>query len=151
MWNFKGYLWNSTQNILPIHWKMWFLYNIEILRALRFKSSYSFLKRPPEISTVSWTQRQGWFLVNRNDDWNIFTRTTLNWALPSIGIHIAIYVQWLTKVLSVLLCLEIRLKNIRYQPKQHSLINDGIFGDSMATILNFRLWDIWVHLKCTSE
>ena len=22
VWNFKGYLWNSTQNILPIHWKM---------------------------------------------------------------------------------------------------------------------------------
>ena len=27
----------------------WFLYNIEILRALRFKSSYAFLKRPPAI------------------------------------------------------------------------------------------------------
>ena len=47
VWNFKGTLWNSTQNILPIHWKMRFLYNIEILRALRFKSSYAFLKRPP--------------------------------------------------------------------------------------------------------
>ena len=47
MWNFKGTLWNSTQNILPTHWKTWFLYNIEILRALRFKSSYAFLKRPP--------------------------------------------------------------------------------------------------------
>ena len=34
------------QNILPIHWKIWLLYNIEILRALRFKSSYAFLKRP---------------------------------------------------------------------------------------------------------
>ena len=41
MWNFKGTLWNSTQNILPIHWKIWLLYNIEILRALRFKSSYA--------------------------------------------------------------------------------------------------------------
>ena len=39
-WNFKGTLWNSTQNILPIHWKIWFLCNFEILRALRFKSSY---------------------------------------------------------------------------------------------------------------
>ena len=47
MWNFKGTLWNSTQNILPIHWKIRFLYNIEILRALRFKSSYAFFKRPP--------------------------------------------------------------------------------------------------------
>ena len=47
VWNFKGTLWNSTQNIIPIHWKIWFLCNFEILRALRFKSSYVFLKRPP--------------------------------------------------------------------------------------------------------
>ena len=47
VWNFKGTLWNSTQNILPIHWKIWFLYNTEILKALRFESSYAFLKRPP--------------------------------------------------------------------------------------------------------
>ena len=33
-------------DILPKHWKMWLLYNIEILRALRFKSSYVFLKCP---------------------------------------------------------------------------------------------------------
>ena len=48
VWNFKGTLWNSTQNILSIHWKILFLYNIEILRALRFKSSYSFLKHSPD-------------------------------------------------------------------------------------------------------
>ena len=34
VWNFKGYLWNSTQNILPIHWKMWILFTSENLRAL---------------------------------------------------------------------------------------------------------------------
>ena len=38
--------WNSTQNILPIHWKIWFLYNIEILKALRFTRKYAVLKRP---------------------------------------------------------------------------------------------------------
>ena len=37
VWNFKGYLWNSTKNILPICWKMQFLYNADILRDLRFK------------------------------------------------------------------------------------------------------------------
>ena len=47
VWNFKVTLWNSTQNITPIYWKIWFLYNIEISRALRFQSSYAFLKRPP--------------------------------------------------------------------------------------------------------
>ena len=45
--NFKGTLWNFTQNILPIHWKIWFSYNIEILRAFRFMSLYAFLKCPP--------------------------------------------------------------------------------------------------------
>ena len=53
MWNFKGTLWNSTQNILLIHWKIRFLYNIGILRALRFKSPYAFLKRPPVSSPKS--------------------------------------------------------------------------------------------------
>ena len=46
VWNFKGYLWNSTQNILPIHWKTWFLYNVKNLRAPRFMSSYAFFKCP---------------------------------------------------------------------------------------------------------
>ena len=50
VWNFKGNLSNSTQNILSIHWKIRFLYNIEILRALGFKSSWVFLKRPPVLS-----------------------------------------------------------------------------------------------------
>ena len=44
----------KKQNILPMHWMVWFLCNIEILRALRFKSSYALLKRPqglyPKIS-----------------------------------------------------------------------------------------------------
>ena len=33
VWNFKGYLWNSTQNIWPIHWKMWILFTCENFRA----------------------------------------------------------------------------------------------------------------------
>ena len=33
VWNFKGTLWNSTQNILPIHWKMCILFTSENLRA----------------------------------------------------------------------------------------------------------------------
>ena len=56
MWNFKGYLWNSTRNILPIHWKMWILFTGENLRALRFKSSLVFLKRPPG----PWCKFSGW-------------------------------------------------------------------------------------------
>ena len=55
MWNFKGNLWNSTQNIFPIHWKILFLYNIYILRVLRFKSPYVFSKHPLEMgSDILW-------------------------------------------------------------------------------------------------
>ena len=39
VWNFKGTLWNSTQNILSIHWKMCILFESDNFRALRFKSS----------------------------------------------------------------------------------------------------------------
>ena len=45
-WNFKGTLWNSTQNILPIHGKICNLFNCENWRALRYKSSYAFLEHP---------------------------------------------------------------------------------------------------------
>ena len=45
-WNCKGYLWNSTQNILPKHWKIRMLYNVENLRAPWSMSSYAFLKHP---------------------------------------------------------------------------------------------------------
>ena len=50
-WNFKGYLWNSTQNILSIHWKIQFLCKIEILRALRLISSYTSPPPPPSRMT----------------------------------------------------------------------------------------------------
>ena len=30
VWNFKGNLWNSTQNVLPIHWKKRFWYKVDI-------------------------------------------------------------------------------------------------------------------------
>ena len=50
-----GNLWNSTQNILPMHWKMQILFTGENLRALRFKSSYVVLKCPPDIFVLSHT------------------------------------------------------------------------------------------------
>ena len=62
MWNFKGNLWNSTQNILPIHWKIWFLCNIEILRALGFDSSWVCLKRPRLWYTRAATHCEEWKL-----------------------------------------------------------------------------------------
>ena len=46
VWNFKGPLWNSTQNTLLIDWKMIISYNVGNLRAPGLKSSRAFLKRP---------------------------------------------------------------------------------------------------------
>ena len=43
----KGAFGISKQNILPIHWKIWFLHNVENLRALRFKSLHTFMKLSP--------------------------------------------------------------------------------------------------------
>ena len=51
MWKFKEYIGNSTQNILPIHWRMQFLYKAQ---------SSKILKRPTptSIRTIElfWTQ-----------------------------------------------------------------------------------------------
>ena len=41
---FQKVLWNSTQNIWHILWKMWFYYNVENLRDRRFKSSFKTTK-----------------------------------------------------------------------------------------------------------
>ena len=43
-WNFKGFLWNSPQKILPMHWNIQFIYAVEILRAFVSKNSYTFWK-----------------------------------------------------------------------------------------------------------
>ena len=43
-WNFKATLWNTTQNILPIHWQLCISFTVENLRALRLKSSWGILK-----------------------------------------------------------------------------------------------------------
>ena len=45
---FQRVPWNSTQNILPIHWKMQILYKIENLSSFGFKSSYAFWKCRPD-------------------------------------------------------------------------------------------------------
>ena len=66
MWNFKGTLWNSTQNILSIHWKMRFVYNIEILRAhMRFWNAplSTFMTPKAYQESQSWiaNMAQTWF------------------------------------------------------------------------------------------
>ena len=70
------YLWNSTQNTLPIHWKTQFLYKVEILRALRFKSSYASMKRPTDTQSrwISWP-----WLPSENLDWSDRSNPVVQW------------------------------------------------------------------------
>ena len=42
VWNFKGYLWNSTQNSLPIHKKISFFLKCWKFKSPRFRSLYEF-------------------------------------------------------------------------------------------------------------
>ena len=58
--NFKGTLWNSTQNILPIGWKMCILLGIQNLRVPRFTSFQAFLNAPYIIQVLSWEFRCSW-------------------------------------------------------------------------------------------
>ena len=49
MWNFRGYLWNFTPNILPIHWKIWFVnshedYLYEIYCTIQCYAIHCYLK-----------------------------------------------------------------------------------------------------------
>ena len=46
-WNFKGYLWNSTQNILPILWKKQFLLIIENLKSSQIYELTCILEMSP--------------------------------------------------------------------------------------------------------
>ena len=46
-WNFKGTLWNSTQNILLIHCEKRYIYNDENLKVPKFTRSNSFLRPVP--------------------------------------------------------------------------------------------------------
>ena len=103
VWNFKGTLWNSAQNILPIHWKIWFLYNIEILKVLRFKSSCTFSKRPPvplwNCSQVNATEPHQWE-VNIHSGNGLLSSGNVNQGLwchmASLG-HSELKVQWQCK------------------------------------------------------
>ena len=54
MWNFKGTLWNSTQTILTIHWKMCILFVGENLRVLRLRARKRFWNTQPHILHKRW-------------------------------------------------------------------------------------------------
>ena len=47
MWNVNGYLWSSTQNILPIHWKIQFINNVENLKSSQIYEFLCIFEMPP--------------------------------------------------------------------------------------------------------
>ena len=97
MWNFKGYLWNSTQNSIPIHWKMWTLFTCENLRALWFKSSQECLKRP--LVPGKFSTNEG-----RCHCWNMYPHSLRHCSeLSQTGQNRIRYYPW--KMHTVLLCL----------------------------------------------
>ena len=49
--NFKGTIWNSFENILSVHWKMQFWYNVAILKALDLRARKRFWNAPWSIVT----------------------------------------------------------------------------------------------------
>ena len=63
VWNLKGYLWNFTQNIKAIHWKIRFSYNVENSRALRFTSLFVFLKCPQGMGPETQANKSSYFVV----------------------------------------------------------------------------------------
>ena len=74
MWNFKGYLWNCTQNMFPIHWDIRFWYSIEILRALGYQISSMFVETPPRSLRLAWwslVQDRVPFLLKRWTRWMV--------------------------------------------------------------------------------
>ena len=42
VWNLKGCLWNSTQNISPIHWKIWLYTTLKFLELLDLRAHKCF-------------------------------------------------------------------------------------------------------------
>ena len=58
LWNFKGTLWNYTLNILPIHWKIRFLYTAVNLRTHRFNRSTCIFEMPPRSRQRMWWQER---------------------------------------------------------------------------------------------
>ena len=67
VWNFEYTIWNSTQNILPIHWKIWYLYSIGILELLDLRAHTHFwTPTPSSLDSGSLTGRgisKCWFAL----------------------------------------------------------------------------------------
>ena len=73
-----GTLWNSTQNILTIHWQICILFTGQNFRALRFKNSSLFLKWTPGL--VMLLKVSSWHLPSC-----IFHHTWLIFVWPSVN------------------------------------------------------------------
>ena len=97
VWKSKGYLWNSTQNILPIHWKMCILSTYEILRALIIKSTCALFETPPTNPSHIWLIFDTLYYSNAVEKY-------LHWKMYLIYIsHAPATLSWLSEQFSCLL------------------------------------------------
>ena len=89
VWNFKGSLWNSTQNILPIHWKMcrW----LKIYELLDLRAHTCFWNAPKISCRYSCVEKKHikiakycMYLCNNAElkhDWCLKILRKINWSL----------------------------------------------------------------------
>ena len=93
MWNINSSLWNSTQNILPTHWKMQLVSNIEISRALDIRACKHFLNTP-WFSNHKWNKHNKIMCIfywtccmSQCVRWKI-SHWLLNWLDPDVWIFL---------------------------------------------------------------
>ena len=117
-----------------------FLYNIEILRALRFKSSYAFLKRPPEVTErlISWNLFSVFHSLKDNTYVNIFW-VTLYWHLTILlAVKVLMLITYCSKELIKAFTLQWRYNE-----------RDGVSNHRRLDCLLHRLFGL--RLKKTSK
>ena len=100
VWNFKGTLWNSTQNILPKHWKISILFGGGKLRALSaLKAHLYFWNRPhnrshPHLGIIS----QRFIYLLKSINISVHYHTYFSYDLRGV-----VSISWITA--GIILCM----------------------------------------------
>ena len=114
------------------------LYNIEILRALRFKSSYTFLKRPPDLYVLALEMLHSWIYPSVsccNPSHCSIVHLVMKYAGTETVYHvcgvnsfhnpepIAMWVGWQIRLCFLAHCSACLHENAAWPPKSHYLPN----------------------------
>ena len=91
MWNFKGNLWNSMQNVIPN------ILNDAYLRALRFKSTKVFVKQSPDL--LVWHQTVHYYDLEQGGIYKMRTSSQIfSTALQNSMLYENHIFQWMGKI-----------------------------------------------------